>query len=489
MHLLKNKPITNIIYILLGNIFGQLSLLLITPILTRIYSPDAFGKYGLFVSMLSIFSSIICLKYEMAIMLPKEDKDSTNIVFLCLVIALTFGCLLALVFFIFSPQISTYLKWDYFNKVIIFLIFSFIFKGLSNAMNDWNSRKERYIEYSFSYFINSLFTFISPLLMYVLSIQLVNNLIIGVLIGNTISFSFLLFLLLRKDFLLFYKNINWYLIAKNFHKYINFPKYSTIASLINEISWQIPSFAIAAYFSKEALGYYTLAFGVIKLPISLMSKSISQVFYQRISEERGNQKTIHIIEKMVIILTKISIPFILILLLFGENVFGFVFSGPYSESGKYIQILSPWIFIWFLSSPLGRILFVYEKQKSDLIINLLILITRILSLFIGVVYKNLYLALLLFSFSGVATYGYLIIKALKFASVNIGNLVHTIIKNSPSIFIFFLIILLIKLSITNELVIYPLLILIIIVYFIYESIKNIYMSNFFLELKEIFNKK
>ena len=485
MKSLKTKPLTNVVYIFLGNIFGQLSLLLLTPVLTRIYPPEYFGKYGLFVSILSIFSTIICLKYELAIMLPKDDKDSSSILILCLIISLIFGGFLLSIFFLFSPQISSYLQWEYFNKVIIILVISFILKGLSNSINEWNSRKERYIRYSLSYFINSFITFSSPLLLYVLSIHFVNNLIIGVLIGNTISFSFLLFFTLKKDFTFFKQKINLSKITYNFHKYFDFPRFTTIASLINEVSWQIPSFAIAAYFSKEALGYYTLAFGMIKLPVSLMSKSISQVFYQRISEEKGSAKIVQIVEKMVIILTKVSIPFIITLFLFSPNIFSFIFSKPYSEAGKYVQILSPWIFIWFLSSPLSRILFVYEKQKSDLYINLLILISRLIAFIVGVLNKNLYLALFLYSLLGVVSYGYLIIKALKIANVEIINLTRLIFSNSLSIFLFSIPLLILKFIVANDFLVFAFMAILLIGYYLYEFTKNPYMSKFFLELKEI----
>ena len=65
-----------------GTLFSQALMLLIIPILTRIYTPAEFGVYSLFFSITMIVGLVSSLKYDQAIMLPKDDKDANALMFL-----------------------------------------------------------------------------------------------------------------------------------------------------------------------------------------------------------------------------------------------------------------------------------------------------------------------------------------------------------------------------------------------------------------------
>ena len=83
-----------------------------------------------------------------------------------------------------------------------------------------------------------------------------------------------------------------------------------------------------------------------------------------------------------------------------------VFGERWVEAGLYTQILAPWVFFWFISSPLSTLFLVYERQGSALFVNLIIFSTRIISLYIGGIYQNIYIALGLFSGTGIAAYAF-----------------------------------------------------------------------------------
>lgn len=46
--------------------------MLVVPILSRLYTPDAFGTAAVFVSIAGIISIVSCFRYELAIMLPEQ---------------------------------------------------------------------------------------------------------------------------------------------------------------------------------------------------------------------------------------------------------------------------------------------------------------------------------------------------------------------------------------------------------------------------------
>jgi O-antigen/teichoic acid export membrane protein len=49
--------------------------ILASPITSRLFGPQEFGLAALFMSGATILSVIACLRYEMAIVLPKEDME------------------------------------------------------------------------------------------------------------------------------------------------------------------------------------------------------------------------------------------------------------------------------------------------------------------------------------------------------------------------------------------------------------------------------
>ena len=60
----------------------------ISPILTRIYTPEEFGVFALYMAIASILTVLVTGRYEMAILLPKKDRDAMSLV--ALSIALSF---------------------------------------------------------------------------------------------------------------------------------------------------------------------------------------------------------------------------------------------------------------------------------------------------------------------------------------------------------------------------------------------------------------
>jgi len=128
-----------------GTTIAQAIPIAISPILARMYTPEDFGVLALFISISGIFGSIATARYELAIMLPKEDDEAVNITALGIAISFILSFLLFLIALIFhrllvaligNPQISA---WLYFIPIIVFII------GVYNAMYYFNTRKKYFI--------------------------------------------------------------------------------------------------------------------------------------------------------------------------------------------------------------------------------------------------------------------------------------------------------------------------------------------------------
>ena len=78
----------NVLTLMTGSILSQAIPIAITPILTRIYTPEDFGLYAVYIAIITILGTMVSGRYELAIMLPKKDEDAINIFALGILITL-----------------------------------------------------------------------------------------------------------------------------------------------------------------------------------------------------------------------------------------------------------------------------------------------------------------------------------------------------------------------------------------------------------------
>ena len=90
----------NVLTLMSGTAIAQGLTLGFAPVLTRIYKPEDFGVLGLYISIVGILSVIICWRYELAIVLPRENKDAINILIMSVIINAGM-CILALLGVVF----------------------------------------------------------------------------------------------------------------------------------------------------------------------------------------------------------------------------------------------------------------------------------------------------------------------------------------------------------------------------------------------------
>ena len=104
---IKTKILTsefnrNVLTLMTGTTIAQAIPIAITPILTRIYTPEDFGVFAIFIAITSIFSVIVNWRYDIAIMLPKKDEEAINILALGFIISCIISLILLILVFFFK---------------------------------------------------------------------------------------------------------------------------------------------------------------------------------------------------------------------------------------------------------------------------------------------------------------------------------------------------------------------------------------------------
>lgn len=402
---------------------------LASPIITRLYGPAAFGLVALFTSITGILVVIVCLRYELAIVLPKSDEEAANIFGLSMLMVVLVSVATIPLLIILQQPIVQFLKAPQLGQFFWLIPPTLLISGTFLALNYWNTRTKQFKRLSIARISSSVSSTGTQLGAGFLGYASGGVLIYANIFGQLVSTSVLGMQIMRDHLSFFKKNISWKGMADAFRQYSNFPKYDVWAALINQISWQVPVLLLSSFFSTSIVGYYSLGMMMVTLPMSLIGGSIAQVFFQRAAIAQHEGSLSIIFEDAYSFLIKISLFPLLLLTFIGQDLFILIFGPSWGEAGYYIQILSVWAVFFFISSPISAILSIAGKQKTGLVLSSINLITRFVSITIGGILGSATLSILFFSLSGVLMYGSTGILFMQFAGVPVRKTLKIIGKN------------------------------------------------------------
>jgi lipopolysaccharide exporter len=415
----KSHFLSDVLILVTGTSIAQIIIIIASPIITRLYSPEAFGVFALVISITSIIGVLASMRYEYAIMLPDSDEDAANLAVGCILLVCLISGLCIPVIWFGQNIIITYLNAQELGLYLWLVPIIVFFSGIFTVLSYWNTRSRNFRRLSNAQVSQSVASTGTQIGAGYAGYTSGGSLIAASIIGLGVATTMLWGQIWRDNKTLLKKFIGWEKIIQGFDRYKNFPKYSTLSSLLNTLSWQLPVLLLGAFFSPIISGYYALGMRTLQFPMNFIGNALFQVSFQRAAEAKDKDSISSLVENVFHILLIIGMVPILILALIGADFFSVVFGAQWREAGVYVQILSVWMLFWFLSSPLSMIFDVLEKQALDLKLNIVLLVTRIMSLVIGGLYGGPILALILFSFTGVLAYGTILVVILKTSSVNL----------------------------------------------------------------------
>lgn len=419
----KNEIIRNTFVLVQGTAAAQIITILMQPVLRRIFTTEDFGLMALYLSTIGILSVVACGRYEMAVMLPKEDKDANGIFKIALSISFVFNLILfAVILFtgeyiiekvedyeLINPESSINLSMIrlslYLVPVGVFLI------SVYNALNFLLTRKKEYKKLSGSRVLQTGATNGVQVGFGAINYG-VGGLIYGQLIGQSAAVIYM-FLVKRK--IISGEGSD---LKNKLKEYRDFPLKGVPSSLINMLALQLPNYFIVGFFGLGIGGIYDVINKVLNLPLTMIGKSISQVFYQKVSEDIAKGKNISkYIRKFTFRLLLLMFLPMAVIFFFGEPLFAFVFGEEYSLAGTLAGYFAAYYLVRFVYFSQSTLLSAKRKIGLELMQNSLFLATQVAALLFGYYYfKDFEITFVLLALSGFVCYTIFIIQLLITAS-------------------------------------------------------------------------
>lgn len=413
-NLVRNKStFSNVLKLMTGTVIAQGIGILIMPVLARLYNPAAFGILAVYVSIATILGTVACGRYELAIMLPKEDREAANLFWLSTAITLATSTLIFLAVVFTGEAIGCLLKTPGIVLFLWLVPFSVLGIGSYLSLNYWSSRKKMFGRLSISRVIQSSSNQSTKLAAGVITSGNAGGLVAGKVLSDIVTSLVLAFQVFRDDKHVLKQSLNWEGIKEAARRYRKFPLFDSWSTLLNTVSRNLPPFLLVYFFGPAVVGFFALGYRMISLPMGVLGHAVAQVYFQKASEAKREGNLAQVTKTTFRWLVILGLFPVFALMIVGPELFSVIFGQEWRDAGAYASILSPWLFFSFVSSPLSTIFSVLEKQKELFFFNAILLFSRLTALLLGGMTGNPFWAMAFMGGSGAVIYLWLCLWNLK----------------------------------------------------------------------------
>lgn len=295
-----------------GSMIANVFTFICSPILTRICSPEVLGIYSLVTGAITMFGMIMSLRFEMCIVFEPEEKKVYPLIKLSMILNCVISALILIGYLIYFFMIDTGGE-SFIVLALITALLAFLM-GVINIVTAYNNRHKDYKLITKTYVIRVFF-------------QNALNLVAGFFkfgaIGLSLSQLIGYMAGIRgqaKPLKGYFKEIKAATKAEMKEAALSNKKQamlSTPAALANGLSYSLINYFIEALFTTAIVGYYSISYRILGLPITIISTNVSRVFLERASkeyQEKGNFRNIY--KSTVLLLLAMGIPIGILLVIF-----------------------------------------------------------------------------------------------------------------------------------------------------------------------------
>jgi len=359
----------NISYYTLYFFINILIQFLFTPIISRVFSAEAYGMFCLVASLATYTSLIYTLQMEPLIVMQKDEEKAVNIARAIFTVSQLFTIITyTILAVVLVVNYTTGAKTRFSN---IYLILSPILALMLAGYNVYGKVATRYKLYK------NIFKVMWPLVLgtKVVTIgwgKLISGNFLGLFFGE---FLFRLFAVILGFRYVIGKSISKYLAPLSIERTISilrenarFISYQVPQNLIALLCTQLPVYCIAIYYDEYTIGQFAFANALFEIPVKLISYSLSTVFFQKASEVlNGGGNLFNYAMQMLVGLFFLGLLPFVFLFFYSEFIFVTFFGSQWLLASKIAVVLMPFFYARFVCEPFQTLFQLLGKQKVQLI--------------------------------------------------------------------------------------------------------------------------
>ncbi|MBL0127294.1 MAG: hypothetical protein IPP83_07490 [Flavobacteriales bacterium] len=404
----KDSFARNVFTVFSGNSVVLLSQLALTPLIARVYGPEAYGIYGLFYAILLNMAAFTDLGYGSAYVLPKEDKDymhllRLNLTLLAVVVVLALGMGL-----LREPLYTLFPNWRPMGAYLLLLPIGLLAFGL---IYFFTNSFTRFRAFRLSVMLGSTTTI--ALRGFNLGYGLLTRgamygLIVGEVVVNAVAAGAYTVAMRRHGLGTLFSEWSWASIRRIAMEYKRYPLFTFPERWIAQLGSQLPIFLLIA--DPVVVGHFAISTALLLIPLRLLGYSLNTVYIQKAAETVDadpallGRITLGLYQRLFWIGL---VPFTA-MMFFSDVVFGFIMGDAWRGAGVITAYMGLFYFFRLTSEPMSTLFYAQRREHRLMIFQVILAAARLVVLLV-ILATGLGAANGILGFSIVSALGYLIL--------------------------------------------------------------------------------
>jgi O-antigen/teichoic acid export membrane protein len=371
--LLRDRFLRRLALLSGGTLVGHGIVVLVSPLLTRLYTPEEFGLLGVFTALSGILGSSIALRYDFAVPVVAADDEATDLVAVAqaATVSLTLG--LGLVVWWLGPWLADLTNTPRLSSVLWLLPLALLLWGGSLPLTLWSIRGDAYRRVAFNKTLRFLTQGVAQV-----GLGLLGSggpgLVLGLVLGYLVSLGHFL-LALPATARARLRAVRPARLGELAARHWRYPAFSCSSGLLQSATRFLPTILMAALYGPMVAGWFALAERMLDLPVALLSNTASAVYLGELRglDSAARRRLFRRTAGRFLLLGGLGMAPLLVA---GPGLFALVFGEPWRTAGMMAQYLVAVQLARFVVIPISQTLNVLQRQDLHLLsagLNLLVL--------------------------------------------------------------------------------------------------------------------
>lgn len=385
-----------------GTALGQLIMVAVTPLLTRLYTPTDMGLFGLFANFLAVASVAATLRLDFAVATTSSPDSALRLLALSLLICpVASVALSALLYVLIREDVFAYGLLPVWTVPLCAA--ALIATGCFVALRYWHVGRRDFRVVGRALVAQGFARAGASVLL-----GLPGTGWVGLALGDLAGRAFGIRRLWREagtEFARARRSGTLGRLREQLWQARRFPLVVLPSSLVDALAAALPLPLIAWLFGPAAAGQFALVWRVAALPGGLVAASVGDVFHAHAARARdeGPDPSRRLLLDTMRMLGLLAILIYLPLCIVSPWVFGWIFGEPWREAGEMLRLLGPLWVTAMVVSPVSRLPVVLGRPGLKFVFDLCFLVLPMVALVVASS-RGLMTALLAYGLATAAAY-------------------------------------------------------------------------------------
>lgn len=361
-----------------GTFVGQGIGLVTLPLISRLYTPEAFGQYALLASVSALLINATTLGLSAAVMAPKDDHAAEQLVGVAFTCSLVLASGLTLLGLVLTPLLPTRVAGMPVWQVCLWL-YAMTIVGVLLALLRLHSNR-RGLNRTLA--VNSI---LAPLCTLFIAVPMglakhgsLGLILAGLAAGVLCSVQ----MVWRAN--PFRHHVSWRSVRETLRTYRGYVLYQYPASLMETAGTQLPTQVLGGLFGSTLLGSYSMNERLFGVPLRLIGVPLNAVYFRSTSESyRAGRDLAPLTFTIVSRVALAAGAPMVVMIFFGPDLFAWALGAEWRAAGVLSAFLVPLYVLTLCRASVENLRVVIGQHRTNAGLSGARLVTALLSLVAG----------------------------------------------------------------------------------------------------------